>query len=276
MFYPDKLKDFVEMTSIFAGAVSYLDTVVSEYDSLISEKAGELMPFLIDSQPLLIEYYSTPEEKLYSDIRDEIEEVEKNKFCKEEFKNNISALLSDGPYGSLFSQSEDELQAFAKEQLPDLIACLRLCLMNFKSIVRNKTTINRLIVNGSNGDDESLFIAIKIDPIVERVPVVSQRIDVAHSLGEVDFLNRLNKARSVKKDDKRLRNQTLDYFLVLYHITGVLGQLTSEQLAHIFINELRIYDKEDESLRSYIRRWRKEYNRYLLRVKTQLSNKSSA
>jgi len=274
MFYPEKFKDFVEMTAIFVDAVTSLDKITPEYDSLLSEKADKLKPYIADSHPLLIEYYSTPIDELYKELREEAKKLKKETFSKEEFEHNMSTLLSEEYYDSFIPDDDKQVQILVDECLSDLLACTRLSLMNTKSNIKNNATINQLIDRSSKGDDKSLFLAIMIDPIVEQVPVISERINLAYSLNETVFLNRLNKVRNAKKNDKRIKNQSLDYFLYFYHIAGILNQLTADQKAHIFINELGLYDKDDESLKKYIRRWCKDHNRCLLRIKNLNFKKS--
>lgn len=272
MNYPQKFKAIVNYSKILSDMVFHIENELPEYSEILSSKADKLRPYLAKSHTFVAEYYSIPLTELYKDILQKVRINKPPDNAIEIFQQEVNNWKSDEYLNSLFKNEEEE-KIFIDEYLPELIASLRVSLMNLQANMKLMTTVNQLVQNIDKGDDISLFSAIHIDPLVELVPVVSERIAFAESIGDEAFLIRLNKIRSAKRTDARQKNQNLNFMLYFFSITGVLDQLTESDMAEIFINELRLYNKDDSSLFKHITRWKKDFKSHNQRIENKVRKK---
>lgn len=273
MNYPKKFQQFIEYSKILSSMLEYLDEEIPEFYEIIAEKSDKLRPYLAKSYTFIAEYYSMPLTELYKDILEEARTKETPDNAIEIFQQEVDNWKSDEYLDSLFPNEEDE-KKFIDECMPELIATLRVCLMNLQANIKLMTSVNQLVQNVVEGDDRSLFAAIHIEPLVESVPVIAERIAFAESIQDKKFLIQLNKSRTAKRTDARQKNQRLNFMLYFFAITGVLDQLTESHMAEIFINELQLYNKGDSSLFKYVTRWKKEFKAHNQRVENKVRNKS--
>jgi len=269
MNYPEKFQQFVEYSKVLSSVISYLDADVLEFHEILAEKADKLRPYLAKSYTFIAEYYSVPLSGFYKDILEESNTIRPSNNAVNIFQLEVNKWKSEEYIDSILPNKKEE-KLFIDECLPELIAVLRVCLMNLQANMKLMTSVNQLVQNVSQGDDMSLFAAIHIDPLVESVPVVAERISFAESVNDKGFLVQLNKSRSAKRTDARQKNQNLNFILYFFSIAGVLDQLTESDMAAIFINELGVYNKDDASLFKHITRWKKEFKVHNQRMENKV------
>jgi len=267
MNFPEEFEQFLEVMSFLAKMLVLIEDEAQEYNELLREKASKIEPYLKRAYPVIRELYSTSPDKAHEIFQGATKDIPKQTL--QELQTLVSKCSSDEFLSEMFSSEADEKQYF-EDELHTLIASLRVFVMNMVANNRYQTSINQLVLNADKGDDDSLFLAIYIDPLVENIPVISERISFAHAIGDNRFLEKLNKSRTASRDDKRHSNNRLNYFLILFYRIGLLEKLTQPQMAEIFMNRLEVYDKDDASLFKYIGRWKKNLKRLDLRQKNQL------
>lgn len=253
--------------SFLSEMLLILEGEEQDYKVLLVEKANKLEPYIKKAYPVITELYSVPPEEAYEQFNEAIKDIPRQTF--QEIQNFASQCISGDLINEMFA-SEEEEREFLENELHNFIAAIRVYSMNMLANNRHRTSINQLVFEAINGNDLALFFAIHIEPLVEFIPSISERISHAQMIGDDHFLEQLNKSRIACREDKRLRNNRLNYFLILFHRFGILGKLTQPQMAEIFINRLGVYDKDDSSLFKYIGRWKKSLNRLDLRQKNQL------
>ena len=266
MFYPKDLQPFVEFSKFLVESLDYIDEASSEFTTVLHEAIDKLKPYVESSFPLIIDIYSKPFGEMLSNDLTEIETVEESPKSLEEIREFLEQFKSEEFVESLFPDNKVDFKSLVEEEFPELLAILHTSLMNIKSYMQEKASINQLIKNYLNGDEDSLFAAIRVDRMVERVPVIADRISLAETLSDEVFLSRLSKCRNKKRDDARSPHKKLNFFLMLFFSFGILQTLTEMQCAEIFINELDSYQGDEESLKKYILRWKKVTNRYIRRI----------
>lgn len=266
MNFSNGFEQFLDLMSFLSEMLLSLEEEELDYKSLLREKAHRLEPYIKKAYPVISEIYSTTPQEAYEIFQEATKDIPKQTL--QDIHIFASQCISEDFISEMFS-SEEEEKEFLENELHNLIAALRVYSMNMFANIRYLTSINQLVFDATNGDDQSLFLAIHIEPLVESIPSISERISHAQMMGDEHFLEQLNKSRVASREDKRQRNNRLNYFLILFHRFGVLGQLTQPQMAEIFINRLDVYDKDDSSLFKYIGRWKKNLNRLDLRQKNQ-------
>lgn len=244
-----------------------LEEEEQDYKLLLHEKAHKLEPHIKKAYPVISRLYSTSPEEAYEIFQEAIKDIPRQSL--QEIQTFASQCISGEIMSEIFENEQEEKQ-FLENELHNFIAALRVYSMNMLASVRHLTSINQLVSDAINGDDKSLFVAVHIEPLVESIPAISERISHAQMVGDKPFLEQLNKSRVACREDKRQRNNRLNYFLILFHRFGMLEKLTQPQMAEIFINRLEVYDKDDASLFKHIGRWKKKLIRLDLRQKNQL------
>ncbi|MFT6907155.1 MAG: hypothetical protein ACJAS1_003830 [Oleiphilaceae bacterium] len=273
MNYPEQFKQFIEFSKVLLDIVVHVENELPEYHEILASKHDKLRPYLARSYSLISEYYSVPLTDHYKDILEETHTTEPPDNAIEIFQREVDKWQSDEYLNSLFKNEEEE-KLFIDESLPEMIAVLRVSMMNLQASIKFSTSINQLVQNFVDGDDASLFSAIHIDPLVESVPVIAERISFAESINDKKFLSKLNKSRIAKRTDSRQKNQSLNFFLYFFALGGVLEHLTESHMAEIFINELQLYNKDDTSLFKHITRWKKDFRIHNQRIENKVSKMS--
>lgn len=259
MKFAKGFEQFLDLMSLLSGMLMSLEEDEQDYKFLLHEKAYKLEPYIKKAYPVITELYSVPPQEAYEIFKEATRDIPKQTF--QEIRTFASQCVSGEFVSEMFDNDEEEKQ-YIENELHNLIASLRVYSMNMIANNRYQTSLNQLVFDATNGDDQSLFLAIHIEPLAEYIPSISERISHAEMIGQNHFLEQLNKSRIARRDDKRQRNNRLNYFLVLFHRFRILEQLTQPQMAEIFINRLDVYDKDDSSLFKYISRWKKSLNRY--------------
>lgn len=267
MKFPKAFEQFLDLMSFLSEMLLNLEAEEQEYKVLLLDKAHKLEPYIKKAYPVITEMYSLSPEEGYEIFQGTTKEIPKQSI--EEIQIFASKCMSDDFLDEMFSSKEEEKQ-FLEDELHTLIAILRVYTMNMIANNRHLTSINQLVIDALDGSDQSLFLAIQIDPLVESIPGISERIARAQMLNETPFIEQLNKSRSARREDRRHKNNRLNYFLVMFHRFGILNKLTQPQMAEIFINRLNVYDRDDSSLFKYIGRWKKDLKRLDLRQNNKL------
>lgn len=267
MNFPREFEQFLQLMSFLSGMLLSLEEEEQDYKLLLLEKAHKLEPHIKKAYPVIAELYTTSPEEAYEIFQEAIKDIPRQSL--QEIQTLTSRCISDEVMGQLFDNEEEEKQ-FLENELHNFIAALRVFSMNMVANNQYHTSINQLVLDAEKGDDQALFLAIHIDPLVELVPVIAERISHAQITGKKHFLDQLTKSRVANREDKRKKNNRLNFFLILFYRFGILGQLTQQQMAEIFINRLEVYDKDDSSLFKYIGRWKKSLNQLDLRHKNKL------
>lgn len=254
--------------SFLSEMLHNMEAEEQEYKVLLLDKAHKLEPYINKAYPVITELYSMSPEEGYELFQEATKEIPRQSL--EDIQTFASRCVSDDFLDEMFSTKEEE-KDFLEHELHTFIAALRVFTMNMIANNRHLTSINQLVIDALGGSDQSLFLAIQIDPLVESIPGISQRIAKAQMLDETPFIEQLNRCRSARREDKRHKNNRLNYFLVMFHRFGILNQLTQPQMAEIFINRLNVYDRDDSSLFKYVGRWKKDLKRVDLRQKNKLN-----
>jgi len=274
MNYPERFQQFVEYSKVLSSMLEHIDSSIPEYNEILAEKSDKLRPHLAKSYTFIAEYYSVPLSELYKDILEEASTVKPPDNAIEVFQLEVNKWKLEEYIDSILPNKQEEEILFIDECLPELIAILRVWLMNLHANMKLMTSVNQLVQNVGEGDDMSLFAAIHIDPLVESVPVISERIAFAESISDKIFLTKLNKSRIAKRTDARQKNQNLNFMLSFFSVAGVLQQLTESDMAEIFINELEVYGNGDASLFKHITRWKKDFKVHNRRMENKMAKMS--
>lgn len=101
--------------------------------------------------------------------------------------------------------------------------------------------LNDLIARVRADDDEALFDAIRVDPMVVGCRPIIERISKARRLQDKDFLNELKKTQSgVSEKRKQINFQKMRLVLKVLADAGAT-RLSDRQLHELFIEELKLY-----------------------------------
>lgn len=100
--------------------------------------------------------------------------------------------------------------------------------------------LNELVIAAREGDDVSVFKAVRIDPSVVSCPSVGARISRAIVLGDSDFLRTVRNAMEGRTQRQAKYLRAVRYAMQALHEAGV-SAVSDEQLRGLFIEKLRIY-----------------------------------
>lgn len=101
--------------------------------------------------------------------------------------------------------------------------------------------LNDLIARVRTEDDEALFNAIRVDPIVVGCRPIIERISKARRLQDEDFLNELKKTQSgVSEKRKQINFQKMRLIFKVLIDAGAI-RLSDKLLHELFVEELKLY-----------------------------------
>ena len=123
-------------------------------------------------------------------------------------------------------------------------------------------TLSTLVQEASEGNNKSLFKAVRVDRAIIACPPIAHRIAKAEMKGDERFFKKPRNALT----GKLLVNTNLDTFrflILALNEAGGLSSLSENERYQLFCEELNVYpylDKEDPSaaLKMFISRWLKE------------------
>lgn len=127
--------------------------------------------------------------------------------------------------------------AFSKS---DLIALLMALQRNVLSIMIYKRSVAALVQEVNDGNDDSLFAAIRIDPTAISCPSIAARISKAVLVRDKRFYGRLRNAMKGLTQKHWENYKDLRYSLAVLRDMG-FNQMTDAQLEHLLVKVLKVY-----------------------------------
>lgn len=124
----------------------------------------------------------------------------------------------------------------------DVVALVTALQRNILSIMIYKKSLSSLIAEAREGDDDSLFHAIRLDRTVVSCPTVAMRISEAELRQEKRFFLRLISALKGPSKKHWEGYQDLRYSLVMLRELG-FGELSDAELEHLLVDVLQVYPK---------------------------------
>ena len=134
-------------------------------------------------------------------------------------------------------------------------------LKTFDCILNYGLPLDVMVKRASQGDDKSLFNAIRIDRSILSNPLVADRLARAEIERDSAFFSKLSNALKGRSQKSKSEYGVLRYFLYLFNQDGTLDRMTMEERYEVLSLELNLYPSTIEdparSLQTYIQRWRK-------------------
>jgi hypothetical protein len=124
----------------------------------------------------------------------------------------------------------------------DLIALVMALQRNVLSIMIYKRSLSALVAEVQEGNDASLFHAVRIDPSAVSCPTIAVRISKAVLLGEKRFLLRLISALKGPSKKHWEGYRDLRYSLAMLREMG-FDKLSDAELEHLLVDVLQVYPK---------------------------------
>lgn len=124
----------------------------------------------------------------------------------------------------------------------DLIALVTVMQRNILGIMVYKRSIAALVAEAREGNDGSLFDAIRLDPTVVTCPTAAARMSKAALLGEKRFFLRLRSALKGPSMKHWESYKDLRYSLAVLRELG-FNQLSDAQLEHLLVDVLKVYPR---------------------------------
>jgi hypothetical protein len=145
----------------------------------------------------------------------------------------------NGGTGGAFKRSDLVLLAMALQR-------------NVLSIMVFQRSIATLVKEAGDGDDNSLFDAVRLDRSAVSCPTIAARISKAELLGEKRFFHRLRSALKGPQQKHWKSYQDLRYSLAMLREMG-FDKLSDDQLEHLLIDVLKVY-KSSPNARKNLRK----------------------
>ena len=119
--------------------------------------------------------------------------------------------------------------------------------------------MNELIEMASNGNDSSLFKAVRIDRSVTSCPPIADRISIAEIEQDAKFFRKLGEAYIKGPEPPDMEYIDLRYLLITLEGENVLENLSMNDEYNLFVRELGVYPDTDDAKRNlhqFIYRWK--------------------
>jgi hypothetical protein len=126
--------------------------------------------------------------------------------------------------------------------ISDLLALSVGLQRNVLSIMIYKRTMSALVAEVREGNDNSLFDAVRLDRSAVSCPTIASRITRAELLGEKRFFQRLRNALKGPTRKHWESYQDLRYSLALLREMG-FDKLSDAELEHLMVDVLGVYPK---------------------------------
>lgn len=145
-----------------------------------------------------------------------------------------------------FVEGEEELEGRGQDGEDLDLATALAVLVSFQrtvlSIMLYKRSMSALVSEIREGNDESLFLAVRVDRTALTSPTVAQRIAKAEIRGEKHFFARLRS--SLKGPSKKHWEAYADlrFSLVLLREMG-LDSMSDAELEHLLVDVLQVYPR---------------------------------
>jgi hypothetical protein len=149
------------------------------------------------------------------------------------------ALLQEMEAGREIEWDGGPGKAFSKG---DVIALAMVLQRNVLSIMVYQRSLAALVAEVREGNDRSLFDAVRLDRSVVSCPTVAARISHAELIGEKRFFQRLRNAVKGPQKKHWESYQDLRYSLAVLREMG-FDKLTDAQLEKLLVDVLKVYPK---------------------------------
>jgi hypothetical protein len=141
-------------------------------------------------------------------------------------------------------ESDDDWQGgfkgyFEKHQLVAMVVSL---FKTIKSIMVYQKSLSTLIEEVRQGNDKSLFDAVRIDRTVVSCAPIKHRISIAEMVGDKKFFLRLKSAFKGPSRKHWVGLEELRYMMFALVDTGA-DRLNGENLESLFVEHLRLYPR---------------------------------
>jgi hypothetical protein len=141
---------------------------------------------------------------------------------------------------------------FTKADLIGLVASLQRTIL---SIMIYQRSLSGLVEEVRQGNEDSLFDAVRLDRSIVACPTIAARISRAELLGEKRFFLRLRKALKGPSQKHWEAYQDLRYALYTLRELG-FDKLSDEQLENLLVHQLKVYPNTFNAKRNL----RKQYS----------------
>jgi hypothetical protein len=123
-------------------------------------------------------------------------------------------------------------------------------------------SMSQLVTDVRSGDDESLFMAIRIDPVAIFAPTIQRRFHAAVATADHAFVTKVSTA--LRQPARELQYSRLQSALLLLALGGHIHMLNEKTAADLFIHRTRLYPSmgradAHRSLWRFVQRWKKDH-----------------
>jgi hypothetical protein len=125
-------------------------------------------------------------------------------------------------------------------EVSDLVALIVALQRNVLSIMIYKRSICTLVQEVNEGNDDSLFAAVRVDPTAMSCPSIAARISKAVLVGDKRFYGRLKSAMKGPTQKHWENYKDLRYSLAVLREMG-FDQMTDAELEHLLVKVLKVY-----------------------------------
>lgn len=126
---------------------------------------------------------------------------------------------------------------FTKQELIGLVVSLQRTIL---SIMIYQKTLNGLVEEVRQGNDKSLFDAVRIDRTIMACPTFADRISKAELLRDKYFFQRLRNALKGPQQKHWQSYQDLRYALYVLRNLG-FDKLSDDELENLLVHQLKVY-----------------------------------
>lgn len=113
---------------------------------------------------------------------------------------------------------------------------------SMRSLKLYARSLNRLILRGQQGDDESFICAVRIDPSCFDAPSLSKRMAIAQMGKDRRFLKRIYKAAADGPNASLRVHEKLRFTTVILDEAGSFEAATQGYLYDVLVEELNLYE----------------------------------
>jgi hypothetical protein len=122
------------------------------------------------------------------------------------------------------------------------------------SIMLYKRSMSALIEEAREGQDDSLFDAVRVDRAALGCPTIALRVSRAEVMGDKHFFNRLRRSLKGPSQKHWEALKDLRFSLVVLRELG-LDSMSDAELEHLLVDVLRVYPKSSSARKNL----RKQY-----------------
>ena len=113
---------------------------------------------------------------------------------------------------------------------------------SMRSLKLYARSLNRLIVRGQQGDDESFILAVRVDPSCFDAPSLSKRMAIAQMEKDRRFIKRIYKAAADGPNASLRVHEKLRFTTVVLDQSGSFEAASKDHLYTVLVEELNLYE----------------------------------